>query len=113
MSCITPPGTYASQMKSGLRLGIIHLLNVLKNIDSENIFYQFSFDYDIKKSSLSFYKNINIEEHIRGYYAWTSGIEGYMTTDTMSKQFFSNLLESFECPIEKEIFSNLKDIKWA
>jgi len=103
-SYITPPGTYVSLMKSGLRLGITHLLNILQNIDSKNIFYQFSFDYDIKKTSLSFYKNINIEQHIRGYYAWTSVTEGYMTTDTMSKQFFSNLVDSLECPIEKNIF---------
>lgn len=101
---ITPPGTYISLMKSGLRLEKMHLVNSLENIDSEHILYQILFDYDIKKTALSFYKNINIEEHIRGYYAWTSSIEGYVAMDAGSKQFFSNLVGNLQSPIEKNIF---------
>jgi LmbE family N-acetylglucosaminyl deacetylase len=96
----------------------LHLLNLFRvNKSDANRRFKFYPDYFVqflvnikdRNDMLSNYKSIDVEEHKRGYFGWTSNCEGYYLTDA-GLDVFSELIDSMPTPTNSEnLYSKYKD----
>ena len=98
-SSMTIPLEMLSIMKDMKRLYNTHLINAaeLKNFIATH-YLQFKVDEDVKKRMLLQYNSINLEEHLQGYAAWDSYVEGLYFKDSKAFDCFMSFVEQMPTP---------------
>ena len=105
-SSMTLPLEMVSIMKDMKRLHNTHLINDALIRDPLAAHYlQFKVDPEIKSRMLSQYNSINLEEHLQGYTAWDSYVEGLYVKDADSFDCFKPFVDQMKVPGGPRIFS--------